>query len=426
MPFQVQFPRRILLCWIVPLTFIAGWIALRTILQGNAVRDGFVNPWLLVATVMALWAVGLWLEQQWSRWLGLTILASTAGWITYQIVLGNATLWALLALPLLAVAVGLLWRLKLFAKDNSENHEDEPFLSLVLLFREPQYLDAAILAQLASDAWSTEVDVVESDEEEDDFEGESDTGPTRSLVGGAMPHFFGFHPPAFFTIHCFDEPYFEDPEDIAGAVPELRAQQAIAQHRAWLSVDLIHWMGENQDQEEAYRLIGKLLAELADENCLAVLDPVEGRIFVYDPETERKLRSDNPLHELQELYYAPIATIDGDNEDMKAAVAEARRRWPEFVASFENRSNNDDTPFLIKAPFSRGEFTEYMWVKVTGIEHQVVYGELGNEPANIRGLHEGDRVRVREDDINDWMCVIHGKPLGGFTLKVLGRNFEEE
>jgi uncharacterized protein YegJ (DUF2314 family) len=415
---SIELPRRDLLWWIVPLAGLSVAMAVRTLLEGDAVHEGFINPWLLGAAAAALCAAGLWFEQVWARWVGLALAAAlvvAAGWKFAQ----DFAVWRIAAIGAFIACAWLLWRLPLGRRD-----EDEPFVSLVLLFREPHYVDASILAQLASRAWEASVEVAD-DEEGPPDRAEDDDEPVRSVVGGAMPHFFCFHPPAFFTIHCFDEPYFDDPEDVAESVPELRAQQAIAQHKAWISVDLIHWMGEDDDRTEAYRLIGRLLAELADENCLAVLDPGEGRIFVYDPETERKLRSDNPLRELQEMYYAPIATIDGDDEQMKAAVAEAKRRWPEFIAAFEGR-DNEENDFLIKAPFSHDEFTEFMWVKVTGIENRVVYGELGNEPANIPQLHEGDLVRVKEEDVNDWMCVLQGKPVGGFTLKVLGRSFEDE
>lgn len=420
MSLSVHLPRRDLWWWIAPLLILALGIGGRTVFEGDALRDGFVNPWLVAACAAAICALGMWFEQSWARWVGLALLAGLIV-LTAARFSQDFRVWRVGAMVAFLACAWGLWRVRL----GNREEDDEPFLSLVLLFREPHFMDASILAQLASNAWSTEVDVVEAEEEEAPSPGDDDS-PPRSMVGGVMPHFFCFHPPAFFTIHCFDEPYFDDPADVAESVPELRAQQAIMQHQAWLSVDLIQWMNEEEDREEAYRLIGKLLAELADENCLAVLDPVEGRIFVYDPETERKLRSDNPLEELQEIYYAPIATIDGDNEDMKAAVAEAHRRWPEFVAAFEERTTEDESPFLVKAPFSEQDAVEFMWVKVTGIENNVIYGRLGNEPANIPRLHEGDRVRVKEEDVNDWMCVVQGKPLGGFTLKVLGRRFEGE
>jgi uncharacterized protein YegJ (DUF2314 family) len=418
MSFPFELPRRDLWWWIVPLAAVSVTLMIRTFAEGDAFHEGFINPWLLGAAAAALCAGGLWFEQPWARWVGLALaaaLAVAAGWKFAQ----DFAAWRVAAIAAFIGCGWLLWRLPL-----GRAGEDEAFVSLVLLLREPHYLDPSILAQLASRAWEATIEVVDEDEPPPDRPDNEDE-PVRSMVGGAMPHFFCFHPPGFFTIHCFDEPYFDDPEEVAESVPELRAQQAIAQHQAWISVDLLHWMAEEDDRREAYRLIGRLLAELADENCLAVLDPGEGRIFVYDPDTERKLRSDNPLLELQDMYYAPIATIDGDDEQMKAAVAEAQRRWPEFIAAFEER-DEEDSEFLIKAPFSHNDSTEFMWVKVTGIENQVVYGQLGNEPANIPHLHEGNLVRVNEADVNDWMCVLRGKPVGGFTLKVLGRSFEDE
>ncbi len=401
----------------------AAWIAGRAIVAGNAVHEGFISPQLLLAGAAFASAIGFWLLQTWAWRLTLAILALAAALNVWALVAEGFSWYPVVAIALLTLGVFYLWRLR---RDDPDEEDDEPFLSLVLLLREPHYLDAPILANLASDAWNVEVEVAPGDDEEVEPRRPDETGAIPTLVGGAMPHFFCVNPPAFFTVYCVDEPYFDDPAEVAESVRELRAQQAIAAHQAWISVDLVQWLDGEEDREEAYRRIGRLLAELADENCLAVLDPVEGRVFVYDPETERKLRSDNPLQELQDLYYAPIATISGDDEEMKAAVAEAQRRWPEFVVAFEDRPEEDEAPFLVKAPFYHDENTEFMWVKVTGIENQVVYGRLGNEPANIPHLHEGDRVRVKEDDVNDWMCVVQGKPVGGFTLKVLGRNFEDD
>ncbi len=425
MSFLRNLPHRELLWWIVPFALAALWIGGSTILEGEALRDGFVNPRLLLAGAAAVFVAGLWFEQEWARWVGLTLLAVVMT-VALRLIWQEFSFGWVAAVAILAFCAWRLWRLPIH---NPAIEDDEPFVSLVLLLREPQYLDARILAQIASAAWRADVDVIDPDTGVDDPT--TDAEPDASFagqpaVGGAMPHFFCYHPLGFFSVHCFDEPYFDDPEDVAATIPELRAQQAVAQHRAWLSVDLLQWLGEDDNPVAPYRLIGKLLAELADENCLAVLDPDEGLVFVYDPETERKLRSENPLMELRRMYYAPIAAVDSDDAEMQAAVAEARRRWPEFVAAFEQRDPDSEAPFLIKAPFSYADFTEFMWVQVTGIENRYIYGTLGNEPANIPDLHEGSRVRVSEDDVNDWMCLVGGRPQGGFTLKVLGRNLDDE
>mgnify|MGYP003329175806 CR=1 FL=1 len=48
-----------------------------------------------------------------------------------------------------------------------------------------------------------------------------------------------------------------------------------------------------------------------------------------------------------------------------AAVAEATRRWPEFVAAFSAR---DGEGHSVKAPITRGERTEFIWIEVDRIE----------------------------------------------------------
>jgi uncharacterized protein YegJ (DUF2314 family) len=150
---------------------------------------------------------------------------------------------------------------------------------------------------------------------------------------------------------------------------------------------------------------------------------------VYDPETERKLRSEDPLQALHDWYYPPVLSIEADDPEMRAAVQTARDRWPDFVAAFESRNEDldgTDVPFLVKAPFTDGTQVEFMWVRVTGIENEIIYGILENTPANVSGIREGSRVRVRLENVNDWMCVVDGQPAGAFTLAVLAKKSRDD
>lgn len=425
MPEEEKSPRDRVIQWGFLAGFTAVWIAGMTLYRGQALRGGYINPWLIGAALMAVVAVGLWGERKWAKWLGMVVLLAMAlNTVGGLFVRGFAWLPAA-AVGVLGWLVWDLWRVPVGRSKSDE--DDEPFLSLVLLFREPVYLEPTILGEMASRAWDADIEIgMEDDHEEEGDEGDSEAEMGSFLVGES-PHFFCSHWPGFFAIHNFDEPYFDEAEEIVQSVGEMRVRQAIEQHRAWVSVDLLHWFAEEEgNEEQAYRMIARLLAELADDNCLAVIDPAEGRVFVYDPETEAKLRSDNPLEGLRDWYYAPILTIAGDDPEMEAAVEEARRRWPEFVAAFEQRSGDDDEPYLIKAPFTDGDDTEFMWVSVTGIENDIIYGELGNSPASIKTVDEGDNVRVKLEDLNDWMCIIDDMPTGAFTLKVLSERNKDE
>jgi uncharacterized protein YegJ (DUF2314 family) len=234
--------------------------------------------------------------------------------------------------------------------------------------------------------------------------------------------FLAIHPQAICTVYFFDSPYFDDSEEAAESVRELRAREAILKHQAWAAVDVMEWLGKGDAKQEAYRLIGPLLAELADDNVLAVVDPAEGQIFCYDPETEQKLRSDDPLSALSEMYYSPVIRIKDDDPRMLAAVSEARARFGEFVAAFEKRDPEGKQPFSVKARFSDGENAEFMWVEVQGIENDVIYGLLANHPAILTHLHEKDRVAVPLADLNDWIFVANEEMVGAFTVKVIAEH----
>jgi uncharacterized protein YegJ (DUF2314 family) len=176
------------------------------------------------------------------------------------------------------------------------------------------------------------------------------------------------------------------------------------------------------DKPAAYRRIGGLLAELAGDDCLAVAAPQTGAITPYAPELLEKLRGDDPLGALSPVE-PPVLQIRDDDPLMVAAVAEARRRWPEFVAAFERR---DGEMFSVKSEFTEGDASEFIWVEVTAIENDVVYGKLGNEPVALNKLKLGQTVRVPRAELNDWMYMKGDKIQGGFTLEALKKAQERK
>lgn len=339
--------------------------------------------------------------------------------------LTNPIVWisALLIIVAASGAFAFFWWRK---RRQAAEDADRPLLSLVLLFRELPYMDATVLASIAKRAWDIEVFATGADDdaESQDLPDDADSIDKCAFIVGEPPTFIVKHPDAFMIVNCFDQPYWDDSEAVAKDFAELRTRDAILQHTAWISADI---MGEADagQQNKAYRAIGRLLAELADDNVLAVLDVAAQQIFCYDPETERKLRSDNPLEELREMYYSPIISVSADDPQMQAAVAEARERWPEFVAAFEARDPSAELPFMVKAPFGNGDDVEFMWIAVTGIENDVIYGTLENEPHNIPGMNVGDRVTAQVENLNDWLCMKNDEPVGGFTMKVLSERAKE-
>lgn len=294
------------------------------------------------------------------------------------------------------------------AQDESGDNR-RPLISIVLMLKQARYLDEAILAHCASRAWGVEVRPAERGSHDGD----------AFFVAGASPLSLIKGPEGIFIVHNHDRPYTDKVEEMADTIPELRLREAFKQHRSWMSVDLLHPLPE-ADLMATYRAIGRLVAELIDDNCLTVYGPESAKMVVYSPELEEQLRGDEPLTALNYFPSPPVIEIREDDPEMKAAAAEARRRWPEFVTAFESREPDDI--FSVKARVSDGTNSEFIWISVTALENDRIIGQLGNEPVALGGMKEGDLVRTTAGELNDWMYLRSDKkPVGGFTVHVLTR-----
>ena len=267
-------------------------------------------------------------------------------------------------------------------------------IALVLLLSEKRFLDADRLEKLAHKAWG---DLANS------VQGHSPSLTVHTTVGT-------------FLIQNVDSPYFDQPQKVAAEMRELRLRRVVAEHRAWLSVEFVN-STYPQHSSAIYQLIGKLIYQLCDSDCLAVLAPATGAINVYDDEIREGLCHKDPAELLNNFLHAPVVNISPADPRIRQAIAEAKKRWPEFVSAFERRSAEQH--FSIRAPFGDGRHTEFMWVGVTAIEHDMIYGKLGNEPVHVRGMTAGETVKVRLRDMNDWMFTEGKMMRGGFTIEAI-------
>lgn len=279
--------------------------------------------------------------------------------------------------------------------------EEPGAISLVLLLNAPRYLDSAILTNAVSRAFDV---VIDSDDE----------GCPHFVVGeGDRPTFVVQVNGRFYLVHNFDRPYLDDPAEVAATIGELRLRKAIEEHQGWIGVDALGY----EPGQDPYPDLGKLAAELTGDDCLAVFAPATGQVNLYDPCMDDILRGGKPLEVFETLGNVPIVMIEDDDPRMEAAVAEARARWPEFVAAFEQR--RPEQSFSVKAAFRDGDATEFMWLSVTGIENHLILGELDNDPVNVKNVRSGSRVRIPVSEVNDWLICDQESMLGGFTIEVL-------
>jgi uncharacterized protein YegJ (DUF2314 family) len=307
-------------------------------------------------------------------------------------------IWAAVA-ALIAVAGWLCWW-------TLRRKRTPPLISLVALLRAPVEFDPVVLAKMANRIWDADL-------------GDGTAEGEDGFVTGVGAINIIRHGDRMYLVNCMPRPYVEDPEAVSETIVDLRVRRFFRDHRAWFSFDALS-VDDRAPAEEIsawYRRLARLFAEFLDENCLLIYVPDPGRAYAINDDTERALQSDDPLAALHETGFMPVIHVEGDDPRMQEAVAEAQGSWPRFLAAFEE---TDGEAFSIKAPITHAGTTEFIWITVTAVEGDQVYGTLANDPADLGPLELGSKVSIALSDLNDW-CYIDpdGSLQGGFTLAAI-------
>lgn len=107
------------------------------------------------------------------------------------------------------------------------------------------------------------------------------------------------------------------------------------------------------------------------------------------------------------------------------ASRKAREELPKLYVDF-HRGLKPGQYILVKAPFAiPGGGNEWMWVEVRNWNGHSIKGILENEPERIPGLHGGQLVEVREDDVFDYERHFPEGTTEGNTTGDLIRKMEE-
>ncbi|MDF1824369.1 MAG: DUF2314 domain-containing protein [Verrucomicrobiales bacterium] len=362
---------------------------------------------ILIALIIRLVMSGL-------SWVGVTALVISMVWFGWEIVR-----WLQ---PLPDSKSGIA-RPAPSADKEKEEAEDE-LISLVYFLSEPREAHEDAIRNCVSNALDIEFDT--SNPNADHFVMQFNPPETRRQEDNSILHFMVKLPEGLFAILVSGLPYIDQPEDFAKhSIRDKRLRNAVQQHQAWLSVDLMESPDQARVQDEAYAVIGKILSYLAGPDCLAIYCPQLQRCNEFDLALIETLASGHPLALFEEPTFEPIIEISDSNPKMAAAVKEAIDRWDEFVKEFESRRVEESDRYIVKVEFREGKKCEYMWVQVENIGPDEVVGILMNDPHELINVHRGATVTFTLDRLNDWIYPTEdGSHIGGFTLDVLAN--EEE
>lgn len=236
--------------------------------------------------------------------------------------------------------------------------------------------------------------------------------PTRE--DGAELHGFVVDGEAYGLI-CVPRPYVgpEMHDEIRSGVASEVIADAFISHGAWVSVDYVRGTA---DEPRIYATIGRLIAELLDDEAMLLLDVGHNRCATIDEQTREHLRGPAPMGMFGTQEY--VFGAHEDDQAIARAVEEARGRWDEFVIAWEKRT--PDQHFAVKLAFVDGKRVEHMWVTVEDVSSSRVTGVLDNDPTQVRNITIGARVERDATEIEDWLIVERdGTMRGGFSAKAL-------
>ncbi|MCX6852760.1 MAG: hypothetical protein NTY98_28050 [Verrucomicrobia bacterium] len=200
----------------------------------------------IVGALETVTTLALLMRMRWARLVGTAMLIWICGSKAYGLVARDFTWKQALFAAIYGLAAYHLWTkpnsgiIDDFTDDEKEaegsdkNNEEEdakPIISFVHLRRQQRYLEPQVLANALSEAWGLKITGGDDDAEDAD-----------GFVAGDNPLFIVMvKKPTFamFMVHNRDTAYFDDPEEMASHVPNLRFAEIIRDHSAWLAVDLM-------------------------------------------------------------------------------------------------------------------------------------------------------------------------------------------
>ncbi|MBX9746470.1 MAG: DUF2314 domain-containing protein [Hyphomonadaceae bacterium] len=115
-----------------------------------------------------------------------------------------------------------------------------------------------------------------------------------------------------------------------------------------------------------------------------------------------------------------IVFFDENDAAMAAAIEEARRTYPQFLADFGRAPPFRQGDYMVKVAMPTpdgGE--EHIWVDNLRRDGERLFGMLANEPGNLPGMHLGSPVEIDHARISDWSISGSEGMYGNYTTRVM-------
>lgn len=121
----------------------------------------------------------------------------------------------------------------------------------------------------------------------------------------------------------------------------------------------------------------------------------------------------------------PVVSFADDDAEMNEAIKKAKSSFTVFAEAFKSNKKNLSY-FSIKIPFSTPDGDEHIWLSDISKEKDVFFGIIDNVPESATNVKIGDKIKIEQGKISDWMFIERTKLRGGYTLRVILKRMTDE
>jgi uncharacterized protein YegJ (DUF2314 family) len=198
----------------------------------------------------------------------------------------------------------------------------------------------------------------------------------------------------------------------AETLPDPRSRKILDDYQAVLSILSLDWTADARDAHDL-RLL-KVIHALDDPTVLGIGTEPATTIPPLDPAFRDDIEALD-LKAVRSRFIPGTRVAEKEDPKVAAAIAEARRRWPEFLQQFKKGS----LEYAVKVRFeSKGE-TEFMWITPTDADSSTVKGTLQDDGVLIPSLKAGNSVTASLDKVADWAVLKDGQLVAGGILEAV-------
>lgn len=119
-------------------------------------------------------------------------------------------------------------------------------------------------------------------------------------------------------------------------------------------------------------------------------------------------------------------TVTDQDIAMNTAIQKALKNLGKFEKALEeNKYSNYSLKVAFTAP---DKSVEHIWLSNISFDGEQYTGTIGNDPMFATYLHFGDTIKVRTQDISDWIYFDYdkGEVHGGYTMQVIRSRMNDE